>query len=219
MDRQQTKNELLEFLNRPNPKFSVRDVIAFMSLTRNILEYDNIKENWKLINFYCNWTVHSQLSHTNYGHTQWIFDLLANTLNLNWGNNQKIIEDVSLAVGLETLKSDFHLFLRYCFTQEEINDENTFLCNDFMETIAYIVMNRQVLNKTNVQGTYTSGKLEIKHSISDEDVYISKISLTSHFVENKEIGGLSIFVHPSPPLHDDNNTPFQIFQINQLNNG
>lgn len=217
MNEVNVKNEILDFLNRTNRSFTTRDAISFMALIRTTLEYQGNKGSWKIINFYCNWTLHAKLSQTNYGHTSWVFDLLADAFNIHWGNNDEIIDAVAKAVGLETMKNEMKAYLRGIFTIGELSEENALLNNDFWETITYLIQDRPVLNKKNNTGIYTSGKLNIINPQSNADVYISKIQLTAHLnTDSKEIAGLSIFVDPRPPLHTDDLTPFQIYQINKL---
>lgn len=217
MNEVNVKKEILDFLNRTNRSFTTRDAISFMALIRTTLEYQGNKGSWKIINFYCNWTLHTELSQTNYGHTSWVFDLLADAFNIHWGNNDEIIDAVAKAVGLETMKNEMKAYLRGIFTIGELSEENALLNNDFWETITYLIQDRPVLNKKNNTGIYTSGKLNIINPQSNADVYISKIQLTAHLnTDSKEIAGLSIFVDPRPPLHTDDLTPFQIYQINKL---
>lgn len=217
MNEVNVKKEILDFLNRTNRSFTTRDAISFMALIRTTLEYQGNKGSWKIINFYCNWTLHTELSQTNYGHTSWVFDLLADAFNIHWGNNDEIIDAVARAVGLETMKNEMKAYLRGIFTIGELSEENALLNNDFWETITYLIQDRPVLNKKNNTGIYTSGKLNIINPQSNADVYISKIQLTAHLnTDSKEIAGLSIFVDPRPPLHTDDLTPFQIYQINKL---
>lgn len=218
MNQTQVKKEIASFLNRANPNFSVRDVIALMVLVRTIMEHEGNKESWKLINFYCNWTLHTKLTQTNYGHTTWVFNLLADSLNSLWGNEDVIFEAVENAVGLGTLRDDFSSFFRSIFTSDELSDEKGILSIDFLETIVYLVVNRPVCNKKKSSGVYSSGKLDINHPDSGDDVYISEIRVTVHNdSEGKEIAGLSIFADPHPPLHADDSTPFRIYQINKPN--
>lgn len=212
MNEIHVKEEILSFLNRDNRSFTTRDAISFMALIRTIMEHLDNKENWKVINFYCNWTLHTQLSQSNYGYTTWIFDLLANTLNNHLGNSQAITTSVTTAVGLDTLKNDTKLFLRNIFTVGELSEENSELSNDFIETIAYLILDRPVFNKKNNAGLYTSGMLNITHPTSGATVYVSKIMVTDS--DSKAM--LSIYLDPAPPLHPNNDTPFQIVQINQL---
>lgn len=206
------KKEILDFLNRNNPDFTTRDVISFMALVRTIMEYWGNKKHWEVINFYCNWVLHPELSQSNYGHTPWVFNLLAETLNNDYGNSEKITAGITTAVGLEKLRNDIQLFLRSIFTTEELSEENSRLNNNFMGTIAYIILGRPVFNKKNSSGIYTSGTLNIVHPISGAIVYISKIILTD--LHWKAM--LSIYLDPSPPYHTDNSAPFMIIQINQL---
>lgn len=216
MNQIQVKEEIAQFLNRSNDNYTVRDVIALMAMVRIIIEIEETKENWKLINYYCNWTLHSKLTQTNYGHTTWIFDLLAETLNLKWGNEKAIFDAVEKAVGLGRLRNDFEDFFRSIFSSEELSDEKAILSIGFLETIAYLIVDRPVYNKKNRQGVYSSGKLNINHPDSGDDVYISEIRVTSHNDSKVDkIAGLSIFVDPHPPLHSDNSTPFRIYQINK----
>lgn len=217
MNETHVKKEILDFLNRTNRSFTSRDALSFMSLIRTTMEHLENKENWKVINFYCNWTLHKQLSENNYGHTPWVFNLLSEALNSHWGNDVKILETVATAVGLETLRDDMKSFLRSIFNIGELSDENTFLTTDFWETIAYLILDKPVLNKKNKTGQYTSGKLNITHPQSGYNIHISKIQVTAHLdSEGKEIAALSIFLDPHPPLHENDNTPFGIYQINKL---
>lgn len=217
MNETHVKEEILVFLNRLNRSFTSRDALSFMALIRTTMEYLNNKEEWKVINFYCNWSLHNQLSQTNYGHTSWVFNLLAETFNNHWGNDEEILKGVTTAVGLETLRNDMKSFLRSIYNVEKLSDENALLNTDFLETIAYLILDRPVLNKKNNIGQYTSGKLNITNPQSGADVYISEIQLKAHLnSEGKEIATLAVFLDPPPPLHPNNNTPFGIYQINKL---
>jgi hypothetical protein len=45
--------------------YSEQDVVYILSRIRKILEIDEKKEQYKVLNFYCNWALHSKINDTN----------------------------------------------------------------------------------------------------------------------------------------------------------
>ncbi|WP_162902518.1 hypothetical protein, partial [Facilibium subflavum] len=151
----------------------------------------------------------------NYGHTSWVFNTIADTLNSNWGNKELILANISKAIGLETLREDINLFLRKTFNINELPDKDNLIRVNFIETVAYLILDRPIYNIKDKSKQYRCGKLDIIHEQTGKKIHISKVMLTSHKVEweRDNIACLSIFVDPKPPKHINDDIPLLIFQI------
>ena len=103
--------ELSDFL-RSSDVISYTEITFIINLTRQILEMYGLKNDYKVLNFYCNWTLHNKLTKSNFGFH--ILEQIAKAFKDHDTKKINIKERVSEIVSLKKLREDFiELYQKY----------------------------------------------------------------------------------------------------------
>ena len=86
---------------------TVSDVSYTMSLTRQVLEKNRLKNQYQLLNFYCNWCLHPEL--TKSMHCYWILEQIADALVVYADQNPNdFTKRISEIISFKNLKQEIN---------------------------------------------------------------------------------------------------------------
>ena len=103
------KLEKLLFKIQYSGIISESECVDLISLTRNILERYNLQSKYNLLNFYCNWVLHIELSKLSH-----CFSILEGMVSAiaeysTIGDGGSLRENISTAISIDKLKEEFKM--------------------------------------------------------------------------------------------------------------
>ncbi len=104
-------NRIKNILNNINRKNSINidQMSSIMLQTRQIIEFEKLKEEYKFLNLYCNWLLHTQLQDSKiiYYILEEANKVIFQNPNRNGNDTNCIIKQISTLLSIENLKNDF----------------------------------------------------------------------------------------------------------------
>jgi len=94
-----------------NKTMTVSDVSYTMSLTRQILEKNRLKNKYQILNFYCNWCLHPELTRSM--HCYWILEQIADALVIYADKNPNdFTKRISEIISFKNLKKEINALFK-----------------------------------------------------------------------------------------------------------
>lgn len=166
-------------------QWSTADVTHLMSQFRQIIENENIKEEYKYLNLFCNWTLHPKISGSNTAFR--ILDLINTSLinsNIDPQNSKWINDAIIEGLSLHKLNEDI---INLCI-QFDINSGQQF--NDLQKwrELGYILVgileDKPIIFPDNLRGTvlnlYNQIEANTINAHGNDDMMPIGIKFTTH---------------------------------------